>query len=470
MRKQVLENFKIWKKGEDFYEHDRLFGCWLNQYLAGAIQGNQVEIIPSTHLDWKPIIQQIQDSVLQTDYAPIALNFHNLQLRQHILYSEFLEKKYLPEQQMICCLYYSLLMQKYYCEYGKKQAQEIVAQQCKHLSCILLRQSFELPRKPTYQEKIIKDIKYLLLVPTRTSLLLESLDILNINRLTIVFAKLTDTALIYWLALEDIFGMTPSGLQLDIIGEIFKAASVLVFFSRFVLEFGLLVKHTFFDSQGDLTRVERFMLEFGARHWRIGMNLQWAVVNLLTNYNVLFNITALFANRLLTIFLAFDMVWFLYGYTLEFMINKDSRKNYQGTQLEQIDGEWESRSQIYYFAIGSAAILASGFGASLFFTTGTAMLALCYFLGTLSAAMYQSCKSYGWYKQLIKQKNTTDDPAVMEALSALQNSIVKNIVVPMLFVAGFMYSMPLATVILMLYSGWQYSESLSLECSAGKSV
>ncbi|MBN9228696.1 MULTISPECIES: hypothetical protein [Legionella] len=268
--------------------------------------------------------------------------------------------------------------------------------------------------------------------------------------------------------------------------------SVGLFLMRFAIDFGHLVRHTWFPTEAEekdkTTALERFKFELYKRHCNFANDLVWATVNFITNFNHITHIPDPTAGIITAIFLGFDVCMTLYKCHLakqEYLTKKEQYDNelrelkkhpekFKGLDIEQhkkmlelqlkeLEIGWQTKQATFYFTAAAAALLMLGFTASLLFT-GPGIAVACFFVCTLAVAMYLSSDAYSKLQEkslrLDDAKSTGKDLqfALKEYEAAYNDFIftmVKNTVMPTLIIATFAVCWPAAIVLTALYLGYE---------------
>jgi len=339
------------------------------------------------------------------------------------------------------------------------------------------------------QQHIGASIVELTAVPQHTSKIRDWLSITNITRIQIVFCRLTvkQSLLVaqnlHWLEKFERFTGTHIDVNamvsvLDSPTGLFNILSVGIFVARFMINAGMLLKHTFMPSEAetDLSLSERFNNELNKRHCDLLNDVVWGSVNGLTNYAQYFNIAAPTASCILAGFLGFDVAMMMYRRHLaeNDYLSKRTQYNYElaqlpddayekmtmlQAQLAALDLSWQVTNATCWFNVTAAALLMSGFSASLMLTTPV-VAPVCFLVGAIAVSMYLSADLYGSYheKSLLKEIDPDNGDAlqaVSEARNELLLSMAKNTFMPILFLTTVAVSLPAALVLTTLYIGYQ---------------
>ena len=433
----------FWDRSLSFHEHERAF---LKQNNLKNFSSAEARIL------W---IKQLASN---TEYSLIAKNLSDLVQKQKIFYEIIKNQPAASQEESVACLYYSSLLKRYYQYYGKIPEAAACQKNCVHLEQYYIRGHAPPISQKSWQQALSKDLYTLFSLPTRTTTIRQALNSLNLHRLSIAFAQLTNMEIIKIRPRKQMLGLTNPTKPGDqgLLG--FKILGIGILSIKFCMNLGLMLKHVYWHTPGEMTRKERFWEEFKARHWQMGYDLQWSIISTLVNFPAFFHLTETFTQPLLALFLLCDMLWFLYAFILESSVYQSQKIHYSGAQRAMLDNDWEAKKNMYYFAFGGALCIAGGFSASLFFTGIPEMLALCYFFCVIGAAMYHACVTYGEYKK--QHKIAPQSEATLIADGQWKLSMLKNTVMPMIMMAALMYALPLAVAILTLYAGAEYVATL----------
>lgn len=354
--------------------------------------------------------------------------------------------------------------------------------------------------KTTFQQDLAK----LADTPRHSSSIKAWLNFLHMNRLSLVFSRLTWKQFwsyaqqMQWLeAYERTTGTTVNTQILDAPIEIFSVLSVSVLASRLLLNAGVALKHTFTQNEIEqsVDMHVRLWRELKKRHWVMVNDLVWASVNCLTNYALFFHLVPI-ANYLLAGFLVFDAIWILYAIAgteftyaekrnqydfelaeLEVALNvgnlsesDQSKLHYQiklkKLQLEQLEIKRYENLGTYLFALAAALLIISGFSAAILISSPI-MMPICFFLCSVSAAMYMSCGQFGAFIGE-KKKIALDDErktgtnlercgtsSLNEKWNQFGISMLEKTFMPLLIVGTFTINLPLAVIITATYVGYK---------------
>jgi hypothetical protein len=286
--------------------------------------------------------------------------------------------------------------------------------------------------------------------------------------------------------------------RLNLSANLFRPLSVGFFVARFAITMSLIMKHTFFPTEEEktITAAKRFYLEIQKRYAIISNDVLWTIFNLLTNYAPLFKITAPIANTILITGLIFDaslLAWQLYKseqhYTAKHNQYIHEQKIAQASldallddtdlsaqtkraallkiiaglnqQIIQLDIDRKKLRATFSANIIAASMLMCGYTASLLFALPALVLAS-YLLIVLGIALYFSASAYGAYKEkcLIQHRKTLlgDENAIATARietqlarNALIGSLLKNTLVPLIFMGALAIGWQVALLAAVLY-------------------
>jgi hypothetical protein len=379
------------------------------------------------------------------------------------------------------CFYCCLMLKYYYEAYEKEEKVAEYKQYLIELENLYAQRSHFSPIRfesffAALGRRITKEIKELLDI-RKLSKLRERVSISNLNRLYWIFCQLTvkNSLLLArdlkWLEkLGNILGkqinVDSTFALLEAPKDVLRALSVGFFAVRFMINAGMLLKHTFFPSslEKNLGRKKRFTNEIYKRHAVFMNDIVWATVNCVTNYNEFFGISAPMAGWIVAGFLFFDVCLLLWRRHLgekeylakrsQYLFEKESIIPANGVddecyrvvdeQLRQLDLSWQANDATYLFNITAALMLVTGFSASMLFTTPVAVLG-CYMVCTFAVALYFSDGAYKAYKekslhfeyaQSVPQEESRRHQAQGEYWEARNNllfTLAKNAVMPAFF-------------------------------------
>lgn len=272
--------------------------------------------------------------------------------------------------------------------------------------------------------------------------------------------------------------------------------SVALFVSRFLIDAGLLIKHTFFPGQLErsVPAFERFKYELSKRQCNFANDLVWATVNFLTNFSHITKISAPIAGGVTVVFLGFDVGMVFYGYYLakrEYLAKKsqyqqeinDSSGDHLAmllSQYSELEINWKTKEATCFFTLSAAALLMSGFASALFFSP-PGLIVSSFFMCVVAAAMYCSTESYSKYKEtglraLQSGLKEVDDVAHKNYEVARDDfvyTMVKRTVIPSILITTLAIYWPAALAFTALYLGYelfhsydQHSRRQEIQCLA----
>ncbi|WP_010655302.1 hypothetical protein [Fluoribacter dumoffii] len=409
----------------------------------------------------------------------------------------------------IYCYYCATLLENFYkaySNYGKQADYSEIKQQIKKQ---LLKQKEDKKNEDEFIDSLknsfIKGFRNLAKAPAHLSQIRDYVAYLNLCRVYWVFCRLTLTsgfALAKELQiLEKLDAILGTHTDADKIIDFIKAPngllnyfSVGLFLMRFAIDFGLLIRHTFFPSElgeGKNTPEEiwaRFKNELYKRHCNFANDLVWATVNFITNFNHITHISDFTAGITTAVFLGFDVCMALYKCHLakqEYLAQKEyyekqlrkldeHPENFSGMdielhktmllrQIKEAEIDWQTKQATFYFNASAAALLMLGFSASLFLT-GPGIPVACFFVCTIAVAMYLSSGAFSTYEEKslrleeAKRTGLGVDIALKEYEAARNDFIftmIKNTVMPTLLIATFAVCWPAAVALSVMYMGYE---------------
>lgn len=394
------------------------------------------------------------------------------------------------------CYYCASLLESFYTSYVQKEKQE----HFKDLKLKILKR-INKEKEDSVSEKafinslctsFVSSLKNLATAPAHASQSRDYVAMTNLYRLYWVFSRLTMTqGLLFaqelgWLDKLKVDHII-SGFQAP--STVLNYLSVALFLMRSMIDFGLLLKHTFFPTEtekNDTTWQQRFKYEFYKRHCNFANDLTWATVNFLTNLNHIAGIPGSVTGYIIAPFLGFDIGMALYKLVLakqEYLIKKvqyleeielckqsslsEEEKAAQievlQMQIKHLNVDWETKQAKFYFLAAAAALLMIGFSASLILTPPM-FAALCYFTCFLGVSMYCSTGAYSDYREkgllldLALESGVKVDAAQKEfdiARNEFFYTMTKNTLVPMLLITTYALCWPAAVVLTGMYMGYE---------------
>ncbi|MDP1602511.1 MAG: hypothetical protein Q8M03_04530 [Legionella sp.] len=347
------------------------------------------------------------------------------------------------------------------------------------------------------------DLKELASTPLHISKLRDKIGFLNACRIYWTFCRLTITSAFQlardsqWIdKLNKILGKQINVDQIIKILEapnaVLRGLSVGFFVTRFIINAGMLLKHTFLPSEAEkhLGRIERFKSELWKRHPQFLNDVVWATVNGLTNYAQYFHIAAPIAGWTTAGFLAFvDISMFLW---LRHIAQKDYQQKksqyindlhyYQEQlrasvnnpdevlkfelhieviqeQLKELEIKWKAKSSTLLFNATGAFLLAAGFSLSMLLSPPIFVVAA-YAMCTLGVAIYLSEAAFSNYRekslrleqaQLENTASAKDYADYQSARNEFIYTIIKNAVMPGIIITTFAICWQAALVLTAMY-------------------
>jgi hypothetical protein len=293
--------------------------------------------------------------------------------------------------------------------------------------------------------------------------------------------------------------------------------SVGLFLMRFMIDAGMLIRHTFFpteeEKRDNATAYERFKFELYKRHCNFANDLVWATVNFLTNFNQITHIPGPVAGAITAVFLGFDVCMTLYKCHLakqEYLIKKaqydqevagyvqqiDDYANHPekfpqmtekqrldkigmlnkhvdvlNKQLAELEIDWRTKQATFYFVAAAAALLMIGFSAALLFTP-PGMVVASFFACVVATAMYLSAGAYSKYQEKslrLERAQGEDLDVAFKEYEAARNdfifTMIKNTVIPTLLIATFAVCWPAAVALTVMYIGYEIYHAYSQHSS-----
>lgn len=255
------------------------------------------------------------------------------------------------------------------------------------------------------------------------------------------------------------------------------------------------------------TAYDRFKHELYKRHCNFANDMVWAVVNGLSNFNNLLNISGPAAGYLTAVFLTFDVCMTLYKCNLakqEYLTKKsqylseiDDYNNPElfkkmsskqklmhiemlNKQLIELEINWKTKEATFYFVAAAAALLMMGFTTAILVSSPFVALAS-FFVCTVAVAMYLSAGTYSAYKekagyyeqaQLTGKNRAVASKEFDTARDDFIFTMVKNAIVPTVLISTFAVCWPAAIVLTALYLGYElyHAKIQHSECIAAKQL
>ncbi|MCW8409064.1 hypothetical protein OQJ13_08785 [Legionella sp. PATHC035] len=476
-----------------------------------AFTNDKIQFFTQLHRNEINSLDDISKRAAKTSYSFILDNQKSLEAEFNLLFNVLQKQRNEDDLKNIAfwkyCYYCCTLLEAFHQAYSQHSKVEKYKEIKKNILDRLLKKTKEDAKKEkTFLESLRKSFSdsfdNLRKAPAHLSQIRDYVAYLNLCRVYWVFCRLTLTKG-FTLAkelqiLEKLDAILGTHTDADKIIDFIKAPngvlnylSVGLFLIRFAIDFGYLVQHTWFPTEGEkkdkTTALERFKFELQKRHCNFANDLVWATVNFITNFNHITNIPDPTAGIITAVFLGFDVLMTLHKYNLaqrEYSLKKSELKSqldeytlnpgkYPGMDLErhkailelelsELEINWQTKQATFYFNAAAAALLMAGFSVSLMFT-GPGIAVACFFVCTLAVAMYLSSDSYSKLKEkslrLDEAKNGTELQLALKEYEAARNdfifTMIKNTVMPTLLIATFAVCWPAAIVLTALYLGYE---------------
>ncbi|KTD11835.1 coiled-coil protein [Legionella gratiana] len=409
------------------------------------------------------------------------------------------------------CYYCATLLENFYKAYSQQSKEEEYKNLRQKIKNRLLKVKEDAVAEEVFIESLknsyISGFRNLMSSPFHISRIRDYVAYSNLCRVYWVFCRLTMTtglALAKDLQIIDkLDAILGTHTDVDKIISVIQAPngilnyfSVGFFLMRFMIDAGLLIRHTFFPTEQEkkdkTTALERFKYELYKRHCNFANDLVWATVNFLTNFNHITHIPGPIAGAITAVFLGFDVCMTLYKCQLakqEYLIKKaqyeqeiekyskqlkkltdiNEVKNAAAhiamlqAQLKELEIGWRTKQGTFYFVASAAALLMLGFTAALLFTPPGIIVAS-FFVCTLATAMYLSAGAYSTFQEKSlrleqAQLSGNDLDMALKEYQAARNdfifTMVKNTVMPALLITTFAICWPAAIVLTAMYVGYE---------------
>ncbi|CEK10405.1 hypothetical protein [Legionella hackeliae] len=196
--------------------------------------------------------------------------------------------------------------------------------------------------------------------------------------------------------------------------RILRVSSVALYTLRFMINLTVMIKHVVKAALNkELSSQKVLIQEMEKRGYSMANDMVWGTVNLLSNYNRVFQLSSLVIAQINLAFLTFDLALFIVRWSVERRdyINRVNdlmrQKNEVVSSLElavinrQIDivnDEWEAQCAYYKFNIVAATLFIGAFGSTFVFF-GPFALGILAGLSMLGNALYNTASEYKKYKQ-----------------------------------------------------------------------
>ncbi|RUR08401.1 hypothetical protein [Legionella sp. km772] len=211
----------------------------------------------------------------------------------------------------------------------------------------------------------------------------------------------------------------PTSVSLEIIDLLEQSRQPLVnlgiglYFLRFALHLLMIFKHLFHAALNDELSVKKVLSqELDKRFFTMISDLVWAIVNLLTSYNTIFQIPASIISPLIISILFFDALLFLGQWAFESLkhtryleelkrqekIARSLESEFIKKQIDFFQDQWQVQCAYYLINILAAALIVISFGISLV-CSGPLVLAGLALLSSLGNALYNTTDEFKKYQQ-----------------------------------------------------------------------
>lgn len=426
------------------------------------------------------------------------------------------------------CYYCATLLEEFFKNYHQKKNAQFYADKKAEIAKYLDGTSQNESKKflKTLKADLASGLKKIGSTPCHITEIRDYLALSNLCRLYWVFTRLTLTQAFTMAKNSHIFdklyGMLGSThIDTDKILKAFKTPngilnylSVGLFLGRFIIEAGLLIRHTFFpkDGEKEAPLLTRFSYEFKKRGCNLANDFVWGTINFLCNFNAISHLPTAWSLPLTSIFLSFDVCLMFLKYCIaerDYKVNRQhywdeegrlsqkiakfkdkklsveeqetldllfQRKKAVFLQREELERNWKVTEAKLKFGIAAASLLMTGFLFS-WVLTPPGMVAFSFFACVLAAAMYFSMDAYANYKNqtlLLEKANAAsiDEPnqfsvgknkAEQEYYKARNHFIftmVKNAILPTVLITTFAVCWPAAVALTVVYLGYELGSSL----------
>lgn len=462
-----------------------------------------------------------KDMVSNIDYADKKarnISYTFLLKNQKALEEEFVhtfavlqkQKDQNKEAFWLYCYYCATLLENFYKAYSQQSNEEEYSKLKQKIKNRLLKIDEDAESEKAFIESLKKSyldgFRNLMSAPFHVSKIRDYVAYSNLCRVYWVFCRLTLTtglALAKDLQIIDkLDAILGTHTDVDKIISVLQAPngvlnylSVGFFLMRFMIDAGLLIRHTFFPTDAEkkdkTTAFERFKYELYKRHCNFANDLVWATVNFLTNFNHITHIPGPVAGAITAVFLGFDVCMTLYKCQLakqEYLIKKaqyeqeieEYKKRLESkninevkdaaahitmlqSQLKELEIDWRTKQGTFYFVAAAAALLMLGFTAALLLTP-PGMVVASFFVCLLATAMYLSAGAYSKYQEKSLRLEQAQllgkdlDVAFNEYRAARNDFIftmAKNTVMPALLITTFAICWPAAIALTVMYVGYE---------------
>lgn len=191
---------------------------------------------------------------------------------------------------------------------------------------------------------------------------------------------------------------------------VFNVLSLVLFFGRFVVDFGKLIQRVFWPTEDEkgVNYMERARIEARKRYLRSVNDVLWTLFNLLTNYAAQLGIPLPIAGWLLTGFLMFDVYWYWHkwGQAEKAIVAKESwlashSANQSDVAVSMVQIELrqlacrraQNRGE-FLFCLAAAALLVASFTVLLAFYSSPFAPIACFLSCNIAIAMYINTEQF----------------------------------------------------------------------------
>ncbi|KTC64819.1 coiled-coil protein (plasmid) [Legionella adelaidensis] len=410
------------------------------------------------------------------------------------------------EAYWLYCYYCAQLLANYYDAYGKHEQARTYQKIANGIYLASTSPESHLDEDISFRSyiknKISAGVHEMIHTPFHVSKIKSWVSLVNITRLQLVFSRIATGQIIKYANTQQWIGKLNQLMHLHLDSDamiaklnsangLFNFLSVGLFATRFMLNAAMLLKHLCFPGteESKVSLLQRFRNEVAKRHCEGLNDAVWGTVNLIANFNW---VSASTGNTLMSCFLFFDVSLLVYRRQLAKSAYEIKRSQYldeikqieeligltEGedaaaldeqlrvtrNQLQKLEDTWQGSSANFNCNIAAAVLLMSGFTASLLISAPAAG-PISFFVCTIAVAMYLSADLYGNYKEKcvpversrrLGLFNANQElKEIQEAKSAFTTSMVKNTLMPMIFLATFSASAPAAVALFCLYVGYE---------------
>lgn len=454
--------------------------------------------------------QEIFETVSQKDHKFLSVNKMLIEQEFKVLFATLQKQGEEREKFWFYCYYCCAMLRAYHQNYGTyakveeyERLMRQIKQRCETQAVFKKKRMYKESFIEMLANKLANDLADMADAFLHVSKMRSRVGLYNVYRIYWVFCRLTLTSAFAWARDSHLIDEMNRilGMQIDadrIIkamqapNNILRVFSVGFFAARFIMNAGMLLKHTLMPSKNESTKtmLARFTSELWKRHPDFLNDLVWGTVNGLTNYAEVFHISAPVAGWLTAGFLVFDVCLLLWRrkllqdeYWLKQAQLRDDLRYWQDMldnnpasaearehckllveELTELDITWNSTSATYLFNVLAAGLLAAGFTVSMMVTGGYVVAA--YAICLVGVAMYLSADSFGSYREAslrlgMAEMNNEDSKKLFAEYQNARDefilTMVKNIVLPGLLVTTLAICWEAALVmaaVYMLYELW----------------